>query len=87
MVARTPKIKDDSRDFRHNAYSPALPPAPNRLHGDWISLTQQEACSILEAGSAEALMKFYEPWTDLNVHQIWPVMDLADFKKVLDAED
>jgi hypothetical protein len=30
-------------------------------------------------------MKLYEPWTDLNVHQIAPVMDLADLKKFVDA--
>jgi hypothetical protein len=30
-------------------------------------------------------MKLYEPWTDLNVHQIAPVMDFADLKKFVDA--
>ena len=32
-------------------------------------------------------MKLYEPWTDLNVHQIAPVMDFADLKKYVDAND
>jgi hypothetical protein len=26
-------------------------------------------------------MALYEPWTDLNVHKIEPVMDFADLKK------
>ncbi len=30
-------------------------------------------------------MRFYEPWTDLNVHQIAPVMDFADLKNYVDA--
>ena len=30
-------------------------------------------------------MKLCEPWTDLNVHQIAPVMDFADLKKFVDA--
>jgi len=30
-------------------------------------------------------MKLYEPWTDLNVHEIAPVMDFAELKKFVDA--
>src|SRR5690554_2396163 len=48
-----------------------------KLIGAWIALTQQETWCIFEADSAEAIMKLYEPWTDLNVHQIAPVMDFA----------
>lgn len=57
-----------------------------KLKGAWISLTQQETWSIIEADSAEAIMKLFEPWTDLNVHQIAPVMDFAELKKVVDAK-
>lgn len=56
-----------------------------KLTGAWIALTQQETWCIFEADSAEAIMKLYEPWTDLNVHQIAPVMDFADLKKYVDA--
>jgi len=28
-------------------------------------------------------MKLYEPWTDLNVHEIAPVMNFDELKKVL----
>jgi Domain of unknown function (DUF3303) len=55
------------------------------LIGAWIALTQQETWCIFEADSAEAIMKLYEPWTDLNVHQIAPVMDFAALKKFTDA--
>ena len=58
-----------------------------KLIGAWISLTQQETWSIFEADDTAAIMKFYEPWTDLNVHQIAPVMDFADLKKFVDAGD
>jgi hypothetical protein len=51
-----------------------------KLIGAWIALTQQETWYIFEADSAEAIMKLYEPWTDLNVHQIAPVMDFAELK-------
>ncbi|MGK2922585.1 MAG: DUF3303 domain-containing protein [Methyloceanibacter sp.] len=58
-----------------------------KLIGAWIALTQQETWSIFEADSAEAIMKLFEPWTDLNVHQIAPVMDFAALKKYVDAND
>jgi hypothetical protein len=28
-------------------------------------------------------MKLYEPWTDLNVHEIAPVMTFDELKKVI----
>ena len=36
--------------------------------GAWIALTQQETWCIFEADTAEAVMKLFEPWSDLNVH-------------------
>ncbi len=52
-----------------------------KLLGAWISLTQQETWAIFEADDAASIMKLYQPWTDLNLHQIAPVMDFADLKK------
>lgn len=60
-------------------------PKGTKLIGAWISLTQQETWAIFEADDAAAIMKLYEPWTDLNVHQIAPVMDFADLKKFVDT--
>jgi len=55
------------------------------LLGAWMSVAQQETWSIFEADSAEAIMTLLEPWTDLNVHQITPVMDFAALKQFVDA--
>jgi len=30
-------------------------------------------------------MALFEPWTDINVHQIAPVMDFASLKKFLES--
>jgi hypothetical protein len=54
-----------------------------KLLGAWISLTLQETWAIFEADDAAAIMKLYEPWTDLNVHEIAPVMTFDEFKKVI----
>lgn len=80
-------IDPDARDesiarFKENGI---VEPEGIKLHGAWISLTQQETWSIFEADSAEAIMDLFEPWTDLNVHQITPVMDFADLKKYVEA--
>lgn len=56
-----------------------------KLLGAWISLAQQETWSIFEADSADAIMKLFEPWTDLNLHQIAPVMNFAELKTYVDA--
>ena len=32
-------------------------------------------------------MAMFEPWTDLNMHQITPVMDFDALKKFVDAND
>ena len=85
-VTIDPECRDEST-ARLMEHGGIVVPEGVKLHGAWISLTQQEAWSVLEADSAEALMKLYEPWTDLNMHQITPVMDFADLKKFLDAED
>jgi hypothetical protein len=73
-----------SRDSRTRGI---LEPKGVKLIGAGIALTQQETWYIFEADSAEAIMKLYEPWTDLNVHQIAPVMDFVDLKKYVDAND
>ena len=58
-------------------------PKGAKLLGAWISLTMQETWAIFEADDAAAIMKLYEPWTDLNVHEIAPVMTFDDLKKVI----
>ena len=40
--------------------------------------------TVEEAKEGSAILKLYEPWTDLNVHHITPVMDFADLKSVLE---
>jgi hypothetical protein len=78
-------IDPDARDeslarFMENGM---VEPAGVKLHGAWISLTQQETWSIFESESAEAIMALFEPWTDINVHQIAPVIHFASLKKFL----
>jgi hypothetical protein len=58
-------------------------PIGAKLLGAWISLTLQETWAIFEADDAAAVMKLYEPWTDLNVHEIAPVMTFDELKKVI----
>jgi len=57
-----------------------------KMLGAWIALTQQETWAIFEADSAEAIMKLYHGWTDLNVHKIAPVMSFEELKKVAAEE-
>lgn len=54
-----------------------------KLLGAWISVTMQETWAIFEADDAAAIMKLYEPWTDLNVHEITPVMTFDELKKFI----
>ncbi len=58
-------------------------PKGAKLLGAWISVTMQETWAIFEADDAAAIMKLYEPWTDLNVHEIAPVMTFDELKKVV----
>jgi hypothetical protein len=57
-----------------------------KLLGAWISLAQQETWAIFEADDAASVMKLYQPWTDLNVHRIEPVMDFKEFEKIVAKE-
>ena len=82
-VTIDPENRDEST-ARFKEYG-VVEPEGVKLQGAWISATQQECWSILEADSAEAIMAMFEPWTDLNVHQITPVMDFAALKKFVDA--
>jgi len=59
-------------------------PEGGELIGAWIALTQQEAWCIFEAKDASSIMKLFQPWTDLNIHQIAPVMDFDELKKVVE---
>ena len=61
-------------------------PSGVKLVGAWISVTQHEIWSVFEADDAESIMKLFEPWLSLNVHQIAPVMDFYEFKKIVDAK-
>lgn len=56
------------------------------LKGVWISLMQQESFILIESDCAEAITTLFEPWTDLNVHDFVPVMDLEALKKFLEAK-
>ncbi|MFD0988261.1 DUF3303 domain-containing protein [Methyloligella solikamskensis] len=49
-----------------------------KMIGAWIALTQQETWCIFEADDASAIMRLFQPWTDINVHQIAPVMDFSE---------
>lgn len=84
-VTIDPEARDESmkRFMEHGV----VEPSGAKLHGAWISLTQQETWSIFESDSAEAIMALFEPWTDLNVHQITPVMDFGGLKKFLESHD
>ena len=62
-------------------------PEGGRMIGGWIALTQQEAWCIFEADSAESILKILEPWTDLNINHVAPVMAFDDLKTVLDKQD
>jgi antirestriction protein ArdC len=57
-----------------------------KMLGAWISLTQQETWAIFEADDAASIMKLYHPWTDLNVHEIAPVMSFEALKKIVAEE-
>jgi hypothetical protein len=82
-VTIDPDARDESVE-RFQEHGVVVPEGV-KLHGAWISLTQQETWSIFEADSAEAIMRLFEPWTDLNVHQIAPVMDFDSLKAFVDA--
>jgi hypothetical protein len=84
-VTIDPESRDES--IKRFAARGIVEPKGVKLIGAWISLTQQETWSIFEADDAAAIMKLFKPWTDLNVHQIAPVMDLADLKKFVTEED
>jgi hypothetical protein len=80
-VTIDPEARDES--IARFKESGIVEPKGVKLIGAWISLTQQETWCIFEADDAASIMKFYEPWTDLNVHQISPVMSFDELKKVV----
>jgi hypothetical protein len=57
-----------------------------KMLGAWISLAQQETWAIFEADDAAAIMRFYRPWTGLNVHKIEPVMSFEELKGIVAEE-
>lgn len=61
-------------------------PEGGKMIGGWIAVTQQEAWCVIEAESAESVLKVLEPWTDLNINQVTPVMAFEDFRKFLDKQ-
>jgi hypothetical protein len=77
-VTIDPEHRDESiKRFKHKGI---VEPKGVKLVGAWISLSQQETWSIFEADDAAAIMALFEPWTDLNLHHIAPVMDFAELK-------
>jgi Domain of unknown function (DUF3303) len=81
-------IEPEHRDESIKRFKQAgiVEPKGAKLLGAWISLTQQETWSIFEADSASAIMALFEPWTDLNLHQIAPVMSFEDLKGFVNAK-
>jgi len=74
-VTIDPENRDESiKRFKEGGI---VAPEGVALIGAWIGLNQQETWSIFEADDAASIMKLFQPWTDLNVHQIAPVMDFA----------
>jgi len=83
-VTIDPESRDESiKRFKERGI---VEPKGVKLIGAWISLTQQETWSIFEAEDAAAIMELFEPWTDLNVHQIAPVMEFAELKKFVNVK-
>jgi hypothetical protein len=81
-VTIDPENRDESiRRFKELG---VVAPEGVKLLGAWASLTQQENWAILEADDAAAIMKLFEPWTDLNIHYITPVMTFDELKKVVE---
>jgi Domain of unknown function (DUF3303) len=80
-------IDPDNRDESIKRFKERgiVEPKGVKLLGAWISLTQQETWAIFEADDAASIMKLYQPWTDLNEHQIAPVMEFAELKKYVNA--
>lgn len=83
-------IEPDARDETMARFMEhgVVEPAGAKLQGAWVSVAQQEAWCVLEADSAEAIMAPFDAWgTDLNLHQITPVLDFAGLKSFLEAKD
>ncbi len=57
-----------------------------KLKGVWISLMQQESFILVESDKPEAIAALFEPWTNLNVHDLVPVMDFDQPKKFLGSK-
>lgn len=83
-VTMQPEDRDESIGrFMENG----VPEVPGvKLKGVWISLMQQETFILIESDKPEAITTLFEPWTDLNVHDLVPVMDLEELKKFLEAK-
>ncbi len=78
-VTIDPENRDESIEkFRRGGI---VEPEGVKMIGAWIALTQQETWCIFEADDASAIMKLFQPWTDINVHQIAPVMDFDELAK------
>ena len=80
-VTIDPENRDESiRRFKERGI---VAPEGVKLLGAWVSLTQQENWAIFEADDAAAIMKLCDPWLDLNIHHITPVMTFDELKKVV----
>ncbi|MFA9475378.1 MAG: DUF3303 domain-containing protein [Filomicrobium sp.] len=83
-VNTDPDKRDENiRRFREQG---VVKPEGIKLIGAWATLTQQEAWLVFEADTAASVLEFFEPWTDISDHQITPVMDLEELKKVVDKQ-
>ncbi len=53
-----------------------------RVLGSWLSVTQLEGWVLFDAEDAASVAKLFHHWTDLNVNNVTPVMEV---ESLLDA--
>lgn len=62
-------------------------PSDIKILGSWLSVTQLEGWVVFDAPDAASAAKLFHRWTDLNVNQVTPILEVEDLlEAVADLE-
>jgi hypothetical protein len=62
-------------------------PSNIKVLGAWLSVTGLEGWVVFEAPDADALVKLFRHWTDLNVNTITPITRAEDMLQIIAAAE
>ena len=71
-----PRHRDENRKRLREAMIGE--PSEIRILGSWLSVTQLEGWVVFDAPDAGSAAKLFDRWTDLNVNDVTPIMEVEN---------